>query len=33
MITARQIWRSEGLYEASNENDLVVKRGLEELQK
>jgi len=33
MITARQIWRSEGLYEVSNENDLMVKKALEELQK
>ncbi|MEP6617160.1 MAG: S41 family peptidase [Ginsengibacter sp.] len=32
VITARQIWRSEGLYEVSNANDLMVKRALEEIE-
>jgi carboxyl-terminal processing protease len=33
VFTARQIWRSEGLYEVSNAYDTMVKRALEELQK
>jgi carboxyl-terminal processing protease len=33
VFTARQIWRSEGLYEVSNADDVMVKRALEELQK
>lgn len=32
-ITARQIWRSEGMYEVSNANDRMIKVALEELKK
>lgn len=32
-MTARQIWRSEGMYEVSNANDSMVKIALEELKK
>lgn len=33
ILTARQIWRNEGLYEASNAEDAMVKKALEVLRK
>ncbi len=33
ILTARQIWRNEGMYEASNADDAVIKKALEVLRK
>jgi carboxyl-terminal processing protease len=33
ILTARQIWRNEGLYEVSNAEDVTVKKALEVLNK
>ena len=33
ILTARQIWRNEGLYEVSNAEDIMVKKALEVLNK
>ena len=32
ILLARQIWRTEGYYEVSNENDPMIKKALEELK-
>ena len=32
ILTARQIWRNEGLYEVSNAEDITVKKALEILK-
>ncbi|MGI8584044.1 MAG: S41 family peptidase [Chitinophagaceae bacterium] len=33
ILTARQIWRNEGLYEVSNANDAIVKKAMEIINK
>ena len=33
ILTARQLWRNEGLYEVSNAEDPVVKKALEVITK